>query len=149
MATIPWKFLNTESLNKGAKLMLGGQQVDVTLSPMDIPNAVRSYIDQTTGRHILEFRYLDTPERQQIPRMIGDVGMTVGKNSHRLYKIEVGGKTMPKIAILRSDIDRAFQEIAQTEDSRVKVIYNVTKSIALNSLEDIATEPSIGDAPEL
>jgi len=63
-----------------------GVRFKVALSPYDVPQAVRSYVD---GKHyIVEFKYLtDEPTNEKIRNQFTRV--VVGQNSQRLYKIIV------------------------------------------------------------
>lgn len=67
---------------------LKGVKVDVLVSPYDVPEAVRGYLDNQQKCFVIEFKYISaepTIERSQD----ANVTLRVGRNSGRLYAIQL------------------------------------------------------------
>jgi hypothetical protein len=83
-------WINVEQSKFTKELPLGkkkGVEFRIFVSPYDIPEAVRGYMDRDNNRFVIEFRYiLDEP---LIKNKIDDkVTMFIGSNSKRIYSIE-------------------------------------------------------------
>lgn len=83
-----WVQLDTKVLDKPKVKDLNGIRVAVSLSPYDIPSAVRGFRDPQSKWFVIEFRYL-TEEAKSEP--IGDerVKIVNGLKSQRIYQIHV------------------------------------------------------------
>jgi len=65
-----------------------GVEINVFMSPYDVPQFVRGSMDEDLDRFIVEFRYLgEEPLRRE--EKDEHIALRVGKNSGRLYGIEV------------------------------------------------------------
>lgn len=64
-----------------------GVELHVFVSPYDLPSAVRGRVDGATRRFVIDFKYLS--EEPQVERRIDEhVSFSIGKHSHRVYRIE-------------------------------------------------------------
>jgi hypothetical protein len=62
-----------------------------------VPEAVRGLVDEKSGRYVIEFRYLtEEPLKREIRTDI--VTLRVGKNSGRLYGVEINTDAMRSAA---------------------------------------------------
>jgi hypothetical protein len=65
-----------------------GVQVELSLSPYDLPEAVRGSFDDSLQKFIIEFKYVQGEEWTRRPA--GDYAiLRVGRNSNRLYGLEI------------------------------------------------------------
>ena len=84
-----WIQLNSDELNPPRHESIRGVDVVVFLSPYDVPEAVSGDYDDEIKKFVIAFRYI--VEDEPFARQTGDsvVTLRVGKNSGRLYGIEV------------------------------------------------------------
>ena len=70
-------------------------KVEFSVSSYDIPEAVRSSYTKERGQFIIEFRYVGNSNEPTKPKPQDDyVTFIVGKNSSRLYQIEINVKAL-------------------------------------------------------
>lgn len=82
-----WVELDADDLNPPRTETFQGVQINVFLSPYDVPEGVRGYSEKS-GWFVIEFKYIaEEPLRRERPEP--HLVLRVGKNSGRLYKIEV------------------------------------------------------------
>lgn len=88
-----WHYLDTSKFMKPEADSERGVRVELSLSPYDVPEAVRGYFSEDIRRFVIEFRYIqDEPwERREAGE---HVTLRVGKGSQRLYGIEVDVETL-------------------------------------------------------
>lgn len=111
-----WLHLDPEELDSERDEMIQGVEVRVLVSPYDVPEAVRGFYDKHVKRFVIEFQYIgDEPlKRQSFDEY---VHLRTGKNSHRLYAIEIAVDALKATAVgLRMGVQ---QEVAKTLDSLV------------------------------
>jgi hypothetical protein len=65
-----------------------GVATRVLPSPYDIPNAVRVRSDESSGRSLIEFRYLNEEPSERVSAAPG-IWFQVGQKTKRLYCIEI------------------------------------------------------------
>jgi hypothetical protein len=81
-----WIKINKEAIDKPRQMEFRGLQIEVTVSPYDLPEAVRSFSDD--GKFIIEFKYLGAEET--ISRDLGNsVRIEAGRNTQRVHRIEL------------------------------------------------------------
>lgn len=66
----------------------------VMVSPYDVPEAVRGYYSAGKERFIIEFRYIGSEPQEQRSAGNGHVFLRVGKNSGRVYGMEIDVKAL-------------------------------------------------------
>lgn len=73
---------------------VNGIRVKKLVSPYDVPEAIRGFVDQTTHRFIIEFRYLGEERWEPVSH---DPIFTIrqGVNSKRLYGLEIDLHQLP------------------------------------------------------
>ncbi len=90
---------------------LQGVKVDVLVSPYDIPEAVRGDFIEGKNRFVIEFKYISeesTRERLLEP----NVKVRIGKNSSRLYAIDLDMKALDASAVsLRVQVAEALRNV--------------------------------------
>jgi hypothetical protein len=90
---------------------LQGVKVDVLVSPYDVPEALRGYYSPDKQCFVIEFKYIsseDTVEKDECP----NVQVRVGKNSGRLYAIELAVKSFDASAVqLRIKVAEALRNV--------------------------------------
>lgn len=84
-----------------------GVNVEISLSPYDIPEAARGRYDEEHHRFVIEFKYIEDEPWKRISENEA-IHFRVGKNSGRLYGIEI-------------DIDKASAD----PESRLNVLPTV------------------------
>jgi hypothetical protein len=83
-----WMKLDLASLDKGRTERIHGVMVHLLASPHNVPEAVRGFYDKAKERFVIEFRYLD--EEDTVKKTANaETCLFVGKNSSRLYRIEL------------------------------------------------------------
>ena len=111
-----WLWLNRKRLNKATEKTIKGAEVTVLLSPYDIPEAVRGGLVSSSGRFAIQFKYQGGPEDPDEPLDAesedGPVVLRVGRNSHRLYRIQLDVKSLD---IHQVEL-RVLQEVGQAID---------------------------------
>jgi hypothetical protein len=109
-----WLSLNTDDLNVERVETIRGVEVKVFLSPYDVPEAVRGTYDKTIKRFVIEFQYIsDEPLKRQFYDKYVD--LKIGKNSRRLYAIEIDVDALKATSI---EVQMGIrQEVANALDS--------------------------------
>lgn len=88
MTMSEWLDVNPKEFSKPEQLRIRGVNVDVFLSPYDMPEAVRGTYDKNEQKFTIEFRYIGGDE--PLERDVQDkTTISVGKRSKRIYKIEL------------------------------------------------------------
>jgi hypothetical protein len=115
-----------------------GIQIAVSLSPYDIPDAVRGRFESRLGRFVIEFSYIEAEKWDLHPHREG-LFLRVGKNSGRLYGIEVDVKQhhgqpialtmrLPKLVSKAIDAELAQNRKADSRQEN----YELAKSVLSN-----------------
>src|SRR5262245_14607976 len=116
-----WVRLKSLQLNPTRHEKVSGADVEVALSPFDVPTAARSYRDPDS-RFVIEFKYLSEGEPREELRE-GDVTVSMGKTSHRLYSLIVDMRALPEsdsIALLRARFKRVIDRLSGAQPSKVR-----------------------------
>jgi hypothetical protein len=90
-----WIPVDRTALNQPRQKKVDGVEVTVMASPYDVPDAYRSHYDAEKDRHILEFRYL-TEEPKKRENHGQYITLLVGKNSRRIYGVEIDSAALRK-----------------------------------------------------
>jgi len=96
--------------------------VEFLVSSYDIPEAVRGSYNKEKDQFVIEFRYIGNSNEPTEPQPQDDyVTFVVGKNSSRLYGIEIDVKA-PKVeeVELRVKINKIKDEVKKTIDNLVQ-----------------------------
>jgi len=107
-----WMRLDPATLNRSFQERIRGVQINVLLSPYDVPLAVRGYFDKSLDRFVIEFKYLgDEPEAKRKLKQDENITLRVGQNSRRLLGIEVNVHRMEVRAVgLQMRVARVIKE---------------------------------------
>ncbi len=92
----------------------------VSVSPLDIPEAVRADYDKAIKRLAIQFKYL-TEDEPTVETIEQDISLFLGRNSHRLHRIEIqveGPGERAKWEEVAKAIGRSIERFMST--SRIK-----------------------------
>ncbi len=112
-----WLSLNPEQLGREQieRATIEGVPVNASVSPYDIPAAVRSYPDERAKRFVIEFKYFDD-EPWTLMSMEAPVRLRIARNSNRLVGIELDTEALKEQRVSRTtvidDIERAIRSLA-------------------------------------
>lgn len=138
-----WIQLDPEQLNKNTTEKIGGVEITVGLSPYDVPDRVRGYVDDHNHKFVIEFEYLDGEEEHSLDTYGENISLTVGKHSKRLYKIHVDTNRLNTNQILLNtflieEIPKAIRgledKVAQKERHQH---YEIAKDVIVNKSEEL------------
>ncbi|MBM4054124.1 MAG: hypothetical protein FJ264_05520 [Planctomycetes bacterium] len=139
---------NVEELTQRLPTEGSKVKVEFMVSSYDIPEAVRGFYSEEKDRFIIEFKYIGNEPAK--PQLQDDyVTFMVGKNSGRLYGIEIDVKTLGVEEVeLRMQISKIKDEVRKTLDNLIqKPInrlrqdnYRLTQK-ALSEIEDKLYSP--------
>jgi len=135
-----WLQLDPTKLNRPRTRKVRGVQINVLLSPYDVPQAVRGNYDQSLQRFVIEFLYLgDEPWRRDLKDAV--ITLRIGKNSERLLGIEVNVHCIQAEAVelrmhVAQAVTKAIEHLAsQHAGSRHSGSYEVAKD-AISETKD-------------
>ena len=131
-----WVKLNPSEFNKSEHVVMHGADVEVFLSPYDMPEAIRGAFAKDAGKFLIEFKYIggDEPlEEQQEKGEKGSMLLQIGRHSKRLYQILLDldpNKSEVTLNLLLPKVSRQLETLAKLLGSEVPVRnYEVTKEI--------------------
>jgi hypothetical protein len=127
-----WLPLDPSEFDDDGEQTINGVLFHLSVSPYDIPLAVRGSYDDKRSRFVIDFKYMameDTKERSIEDHVV----VRVGKQSGRLYSIEADVKAMEAQAVLLR-IDEAFKA---AHNPRVKPNYEVAKRIVSDKAHEL------------
>lgn len=110
-----WIQIDPASLNKEKQETIKGVEVRVFVSPHDVPEAIRGAFDNKIKRFVIEFQYIgDEPTKRTKQDKYVDV--VTGKNSNRLYAIEIDvsalrAQTVGLNVLVQKEIKDAFKRL--------------------------------------
>lgn len=84
-----WIKLDQVALDQPSTESMHGADIEVHLSPYDIPEAARGYLSNDRRTFVLEFRYITTQEPLVTENPMHAVTVHVGRHSQRLYRLEI------------------------------------------------------------
>lgn len=134
MNDIEWINLDPTSFNEVQQMPLEGLNVEVFLSPYDVPEAVRGIRDERSNHFVIEFKYIGGEEPVET-ELQGDLAFKIGKHSKRLYKIEIadaafGDKKSVGLSLLLPKVDTAIDTLAKNPKAMRRVgNYKAAKKI--------------------
>ena len=115
-----WIRVDPELSRRPLPQRTGGVEINLYLSPYDVPKFVRGFRVEKTGRFMIEFRYIsEEPVRREEPDE--NVAFMVGKNSGRLYGIDVNVKKLGVDAVqLRMHIAQVVEKAFEKQLDRLR-----------------------------
>lgn len=137
-----WISLSPEKLVADTRQQLRGLELNIFVSPHDVPDAVRGYFDQQINRFVIEFRYL-ADERWQAKTQDPFLTLRVGRDSKRLLGIEVDVRALNAQAVglrlhpphlITQAIDKLAMEpsLARQEDN-----YRIAKDVIVDRKKEL------------
>lgn len=106
-----------EELHKEARSVV----VKVSPSPYDMPHQIRSELDQSRRRLVIEFRYMDSEPTKEL-RLDGHIFAMLGKHSGRVYSLELKMESDSwSDSALHSSFDQAIDSVAK------RAVYKVAR----------------------
>lgn len=122
--------------------MQNGVEIALSLSPYDVPDAVRGNYDPKSGRFLVEFSYIED-EAWVKKQHDQNIELRVGRNSGRLYGIEIDIDSMKasQIALkieLPKIVGRAIDdELRQANRQSRRENYQIAKSVISEEREPL------------
>lgn len=112
-----WIPVNTSEINELRVVSLHGVNVNVYLSPYDVPRGIRGYFDREADRFAIEFQYIVKEPTKKLDGKDGVVTVYVGKNSGRLYRILIN---VNKIKVDHVALEVRVSELVSEKISELK-----------------------------
>ncbi|HLN32487.1 MAG TPA: hypothetical protein VK395_32465 [Gemmataceae bacterium] len=112
--------LDPQSLDDARQENIRGAEVQVYLSPYDIPQAVAGGYDDELHRFVIEFKYVGGRESLASIERDDQVTLKIGRYSGRLYRVEIDvkairakvlGLSIHTPAELMAQVDKAIGEL--------------------------------------
>jgi hypothetical protein len=88
-----WLQVNLDTTAAERRGWIRGVNVELLVSPYDIPEAVRGWFDETRKLFVIDFKYM-ADEPRETKRHDRYTTLVVGKNSCRLYGMELDVKAL-------------------------------------------------------
>jgi hypothetical protein len=88
-----WLPVQEQEFDKANSKTQDGITVQVSLSPYDIPEAVRGFREVNSPWFVIEFRYISS-EPTRVQELDQHLALTLGKNSGRLFEIRMNVETL-------------------------------------------------------
>lgn len=105
-----WLQVDLDTETPEDRQLIRGVKVKLLVSPYDIPEAVRGFYDEQKHRFVIEFRYIGD-EPTELQPQDRHITLVVGKNSGRLYGIEIDVDTLKvEVVGLRMEIIKEVNE---------------------------------------
>jgi hypothetical protein len=153
-----WISLDAVKLNRPRDAIIRGANVQVHVSPYDVPDAVAARYNENLKRLLVDFKCVIRDEDTQMTPHADGFTLIIGKKSGRVYRIEIDvdrlqlGRvgvqvltTAPDAArVLTSGVDRAIDSLgasAQTgpRAENYRVVKEIIAERAQELLEPLAT----------
>lgn len=133
-----WNRVNPQEIAKKRKKMIRGVEVQLLVSPYDIPEAVRGFYNNELQRFVIEFRYIGDEgkeERHDYPH--DNVSLVISKRSGRLLKVFLDLDAMNAEAV-RLNVRAAIEELVKERkrDSREEN-YEIAQQILAGQLDSL------------
>jgi hypothetical protein len=118
MSTAHWIPLNPDALNSGEALPAPhGIHISFKMSPYDVPEAVRGFLDESRDQFVIEFKYMLQEEPTRSEEKDGVV-FRIGKHSGRVYELCVPIEWVRERLQEMGDV-RPFEDISTGVYSRL------------------------------
>lgn len=89
-----WVKLDSDALNESKLELINGVEINVMLSPHDVPRFSRTYYDKDLDRLVVELQYLEEERWVHSTTANPHITFRIGKQSQRLLGIELDVKAM-------------------------------------------------------
>jgi len=120
MTAKEWISVDPQELDTVQSHTENGVEINIGLSPYQIPEGVRGYYDEELERFVIELKYLDDDEELERVWDAHHISLFAGKGSHCLYEIHVDVKSLDVNAVsLKLSTKKVEDEIRRmAEDNR-------------------------------
>lgn len=140
-----WKPITFEHSDLILKAKIRDQEVEVMMSPYDVPEFIRAYAIEDEW-HVIEFKYISNEEETVEFGVDSHAFYVVGKSSGRLYSFRFNEKS-PLFQGVGSDpgikwaeLDRLIKEIMENQkDTMKRRSYGLVKKAVQKTNIDLAT----------
>jgi|SRR5688572_17793081 len=119
-----------------------GVEIEVALSPYDVPQAVRGYMAGDSQWFVIEFRYL-TDERTSEKQVSETLIVTHGLHSQRIYAVKINVKalktkavglkikrgTQPGVTCFSESVAETIDKFSSLQPSRSSEKYELNKAV--------------------
>lgn len=137
-----WLKLKPAVLNTERHQLIRGVQVNVFMSPHDVPGAVRGEFEKSLNRFVIEFKYID---EEPWNRVASDhnIALRVGRHSGRLHGIEIDavGSQADKVQLRMHIVDmikQALTGFAQHSGKNNRIAnYQIAKDVISKEQDQI------------
>ncbi len=119
MAQIDWIPVDIGSLPTNQRSLENGVEINVGLSPYDIPEAVRGFNDPDSQHFVIQLKYMNGDETL-VPKLHSQhLTLMVGEQSGCIYEIRVDVRGLSAESVrLNLMIPRVGKEIKKIEEDR-------------------------------
>lgn len=130
-----WISLDPAQFSEAQQMSIEGLNVEVFLSPYDMPEAVRGLREEHPDKFVIEFKYIGGEEEVETETQ-GDLAFKIGKHSKRLYSIEVadtafGDKKSVGLSLMLPKLDTAIDKLAENPKAIRRIgNYKAAKEVA-------------------
>lgn len=144
-----WLKLDPAVFNTSKHESVGGADIEVFLSPYDVPEAVRAVNDSENNHFIVEFKYIGGDEPVETEAPDHQVTFKIGKHSKRLYAIYIDTATLTPdkpfvLNFLLPEVSEALHKLADNpETARRSGNYTVAQEILTERMSDLFFPPSL------
>jgi hypothetical protein len=145
-----WIRLNTDELNSPRKEKVRGVDVEVFVSPYDLPEAVSGEYDATIKRFVIEFKYITSGEKQVVGGDAENMRLLVGENSGRLYRVEVDVNALRasriNLIVLPGKVDEAIDHLAARKQRKASQgNYRIAKQVITQKRDQLFRQLSAAE----
>lgn len=143
MSAKQWVRLDPAKLGKESGEGIQGVEIQVFLSPYDIPMAVRGDYDEQEKRFVIRFRYIVGEPSKSLKIDNKYIRLSVGKNSGRLQTIEVDVDALSATHVgLRMLVPRAVKDAierlaSEPERGPQRANYRIAGDVIADRQEEI------------
>jgi hypothetical protein len=138
-----WLKLDPRKLNPARREQIRGVEVEVFLSPYDVPDAVRGDFDDEVRRFVIEFKYPTGGETLVSSDDDRHVRLFTGRHSGRVYRIEVDVEALEAKAVgLRVHGPKLIEEVDEAIDRAVRKPDHKVRPVNYAIVRDIIAERS-------
>ena len=113
-----WVAVRASEIDPPDKEIDNGIEVNIFLSPFDLPRAIRGSYHKSLDRFIIEFRYVDE-EDFAITNEKENIAFRVGKKSRRLLGLQINTKALGvqriELNVLTEAINRLIEKDTEQE----------------------------------
>lgn len=129
-----WVKLNPSEFNKPEHVSVNGADIEVFLSPYDMPEAFRGSFIKQEGKFEIEFKYIGGNEPLEAKKVKdGSMLLQIGRHSKRLYRILLDiepDKREVTLSLLLPKFNKQLETLTRALGSDVpERNYKVTKEI--------------------